>query len=293
MTATRRRYLLIADDFGMSEGISAGIARLCRAGRLSGTSAMVAAPGWPAAAAEARALRAVAAIGLHLNLTAGTPLGPMPAQAPDGRLPPVSVWMRLALTGRVAIDEVEAEIERQLDAFEAATGAAPDHVDGHHHVHAFPGVRDALARSLHRRYPAMRLPLVRLPGDRAARIITRRACLPKALLLTALSAGAGARFRAIGAPVNDGFSGVSHFRPGASYAAELARFERNPGPAHLVMCHPGHAAPADAALDPVSCRRDEEFAALLADPTLPERIRHPARHRDAGGFIDWGAALAD
>lgn len=291
MTARRRPYLLIADDFGLAPGISAGIAELARAGRLSGASAIVTLPDWLHSGDQAAELRGLASLGLHLNLTLGAPLGPMPFHSPDGKLSSIKVWIARALAGRIAAAEVEAEIDRQFAAFEAAVGAAPDHVDGHHHVHALPGIRRALESCLRRRYPPGRLPLVRDPGDRTTRILARRAATPKALLVSALSAGAGSRFHACGAPVNGGFAGFSSFRIGHPYASEIARFEASPGPLHLVMCHPGHANAA--ALDSVSCRRAEELAALASDPTLPERICHPARHRDAEGHIDWAAARAN
>jgi hypothetical protein len=41
MTAAARNILLIADDFGISEGVSDGIAQLGKAHRISGTSALV------------------------------------------------------------------------------------------------------------------------------------------------------------------------------------------------------------------------------------------------------------
>jgi hypothetical protein len=59
------------------------------------------------------------------------------------------------------------------------------------------------------------------------------------------------------------------------------------------MCHPGHLHAASPTGDPVTRRRAEELAALAADPSLPERIRHPGRHRDGAGIIDWGSVLAD
>ena len=37
-----------------------------------------------------------------------------------------------------------AEITRQFEAFAAAFGRPPDFVDGHHHVHLFPQIRDAV-----------------------------------------------------------------------------------------------------------------------------------------------------
>lgn len=292
MTAPGPRYLLMSDDFGLSPGVSDGIAELARAGRLSGASAMVNMPGWRDGLPRSPGLHDHLSFGLHLNLTLGSPLGPMPAHAPAGRFPAVSAWIARALTGRIAAEEVGAEIDRQLDCFEAAAGAPPDHVDGHHHVHILPGIREALVRALARRFPGGRLPLVRVPGDRLGRILARRGPIAKAAGVALLSGGARASFRRAGAPVNDGFAGFSTFRRDVPFAAELAGFERARGPVHLVMCHPGHADPALAGLDPVSGRRSDELAALAADPTLPDRIHHPSRFRDDRRRIDWAAALA-
>lgn len=285
------RFLLMADDYGLTPGVSDGISALARAGRLSGFSVMV---GF--AADGASDLRADVSVGLHLNLTLGAPLGPMPGLLCNGNLPPVGRWItrawRGALSGQAAQAALRAEIARQLDRFEAATGAPPDHIDGHHHVHALPGVRDALAAVI-ARYPRGSRPLLRLPGDRVGRILTRPQARGKALLLALLTAGARRCFVAAGAPVNDGFAGFSRFDRGTPYRAELRAAETAPGPRHLIMCHPGHADAALIGLDPVGGRRDDEMAALYADPDLPERLIHPARWRRRDGRIDWDAAFAD
>ena len=70
----------------MTEGISRAIGELAAAQRLSATSVMVNSPHWPAAAPRLRAHRGHLSIGLHLNLTLGTPVGPMPRLAPAGSL---------------------------------------------------------------------------------------------------------------------------------------------------------------------------------------------------------------
>ncbi len=280
-------FLLLADDYALSPGVSAGIETLAAAGRLSGTAAITTLPDWSAAGDRVRALRRQIAVGLHLNLTLGAPLGPMPAHAPGGALPPVGTWIARAWTGRIDPAEVEREIDRQFACFEAIAQAAPDYVDGHHHVQALPGVRAALLRVIARRYPPGQAPLLRLPGDRLARIAARGGAWPKAVVLTLATAGARTAFRRAGAPVNDSFAGVSGFDRAIPFARELARFARAPGPVHLVMCHPGHPDAALAALDPLAARREDEFAALMADATLPARILHPATRRDAAGRIDW------
>lgn len=143
--------VLCADDFGLTEGVSQGILDLIRMGRLSATSAMVNHPWWPVLAPDLRAYEDRAGIGLHLTLTAGRPIGPMPSLAPRGTLPPLSGALPRLLAGNVPTDELRGEIERQLDAFEAAFGRPPDFVDGHQHVHVLPGVRGELLAALRRR----------------------------------------------------------------------------------------------------------------------------------------------
>src|SRR5215211_4736326 len=105
-------------------------------------------PAFAAMAPELKALDGRIGIGLHLNLTAGRPLGPMPGFAPRGSFPGNGEMIARALAGRLPREEISAEIERQLDGFEAAFGRAPDFVDGHQHVHVLPGVRSELLRVL-------------------------------------------------------------------------------------------------------------------------------------------------
>ena len=106
-------------------------------------------------------------------------------------------------------------------------------------------------------------------------------------MLAGLSLGFGGAARAAGFPTNQGFSGASAFDGRVDFGQELARFMSNPGPRHLVMCHPGHVDAELATLDPVVNRREQEFAALMAAPDLPARIWHPVR--SATGAIEWSA----
>src|SRR4029453_15052844 len=114
---------------------------------LSATSAMTNMPHWPRLAKDLAAVRGMLAAGLHVNLTTGSPVGRIPCPAAQ----------RLAggLGGRLDAREVQAEIERQLDAFEQAFGERPAFIDGHQHVQVIPGIRGALLNALKRRsYPA-------------------------------------------------------------------------------------------------------------------------------------------
>lgn len=272
MISPRRRVVLCADDFGLTEGVSRGILDLAGEGRLSATGAMTNRPWWPRLAGELRAHHPQVAVGLHLNLTLGAPLGPMPRTAPGGALPALGVLTRAALLGRLARDEVAAEIGRQLDAFEAAWGAGPAFVDGHQHVHVLPGVRGPLLAALRRRggRPRLRGPWLRDPADRLPSIL-RRPASAKALAVAALAVGFRTHAARAGFATNRGFSGFSDFRPDADPAALFAAAFQNLGPAPVVMCHPGHVDAELPGLDPVVEARARELA-YLASPGFADLI---------------------
>jgi hypothetical protein len=69
-------------------------------------------------------------------------------------------------------------------------------------------------------------------------------------------------------------------------------FHAAPGPAHLVMCHPGHVDAELAALDPVVGRREDELRALRRSTLLEGRlVRRPGdRPADRNGIVA-GAAV--
>lgn len=282
--------MLCADDFALTEGVSRSIEELSAAGRLSAASALVTTRHWPAHGTRLAALRGHIAIGLHINLTLGAPLGPMPRLAPEGRLPPVS-----ALTGRAvvrrAIDasEIMAETSRQLAAFEQATAFPPDFVDGHQHVHALPGVRDGVLAALRERFPEGG-PLVRNPSDQIGTIVGRGVAATKAIALAGLSFGFARALHAAGFATNDTFGGVTDFRPEDAHD-DLRQSMLRPGRLHLVMCHPGHPDAELAALDPVTTRRGAEHDALMRDATLTGGIWRPSRTAD-GPVVDWSATAA-
>src|ERR687897_2242567 len=158
--------VLCADDFGLADGVSRGIVELAAMGRLSATGAMTNMPGWRRAA-DLTPLKGRIGIGLHLNLTTGSPLGPMPNLAPSGGFPPLKELLPKALRRGLNGDEIAGEIGRQLDAFEEAHGEPPSFIDGHQHVHVLPAIRGALFRVLGERGYVGRVWL-RDPSDRLA-----------------------------------------------------------------------------------------------------------------------------
>jgi predicted glycoside hydrolase/deacetylase ChbG (UPF0249 family) len=263
------RFALCADDYALTPGVSRGILELLTARRLTAVSVMVTEPGWPAAAAELRPFAEIVDVGLHLNLTLGSPLGAMPGLAASGKFPALGTLVRSALLGGLPVAEIAAEIARQVHAFAQAFGRLPDYVDGHQHVHTMPGIRRALLKTLVGRGLAGRLWL-RDPGDQLHAIAARR--MPgKALVVAALTAGFSGQASAQGFELNQGFAGFSDFDPRGDYAAIFAASLRSPGRRHLVMCHPGYSDDALVALDPATASREAELAFFLS-PAFSELL---------------------
>lgn len=143
MSASRRRLIVNADDFGRTPGINAGIFAAHEEGIVTSATLMV---GFDAAVDAAAGLsrHPGLGVGLHVTLTGGRPLLP-PERLPslvdaDGRLPrrPDD---RLAAASP---SEVRAEVEAQLERFVELTGRSPTHLDSHHHSHHVPVVREVL-----------------------------------------------------------------------------------------------------------------------------------------------------
>jgi hypothetical protein len=249
---------LVADDYGYRPGVSAAIRRLVAAGRLDGASALVTFPDWGDAARHVGEMREWAAIGLHLDLVEGRPRGPMRRFAPDGRFPPIGELIRRAVSGSLDRVEIRDEVSRQIEAYARAAGVAPDYLDGHQHGHALPLVRDAVFDALDRAGLAG-LPL-RDPADRFERLLARPFAR-KAATIALAARGFAKAARARGFPVNDGFSGVTDFAPGAPLAEHFAGFLRQAGPRHLVMVHPGDDDDG-MANDPIRHARPREAAVI-------------------------------
>jgi predicted glycoside hydrolase/deacetylase ChbG (UPF0249 family) len=261
---------LCADDYGLSYGVSAGILEALDAGRITAVSALVNGPRWPAMGLELVRRGRDADIGLHLNLSLGRPLSSMPKFAPNGEFPPLSQVVRMAYGGRLPMDEIRVEIDRQFDRFEAVTDRPPDHVDGHQHIHVLPGIRTALLDAMAARRLSGRV-WVRDAGDGVHRILARGANARKALSALSLASGFRREARRRGFSVNDGFAGFSDFHPSFDYARIFQSYLRAPGRRHLIMCHPGHVDEDLRKLDPVTITREQELAFLLS-PKLPEML---------------------
>ncbi|MGO4526943.1 ChbG/HpnK family deacetylase [Microvirga sp. 2MCAF35] len=259
-----RSVILCADDFGIAEGVSRGIVELAGMGRLSATGAMTNMPGWRRAAANLTPVRSRMAVGLHLNLTMGAPLGPMPTLTSSGQFPALKELLPKALKRQLPAAEISEEIDRQIDAFEEIFGAAPAFVDGHQHVHVLPVIRPALLAALKARGYAGRVWL-RDPSDRAAAILRRPIGRNKALIVNSLARGFARSAHAGGFRTNEGFSGFAPLDLSIPAARIFEEAFSKLGSQPLVMCHPGYVDDELRSLDPVLDSRVEELNYLKSD----------------------------
>jgi chitin disaccharide deacetylase len=128
-----RALIVNADDFGLSSGVNAGVARTHEEGILTSASLMVRQAGAEEAAAYARAMPALG-VGLHVDL------GEWVRQ--DGAWTPVYEVVPINDDPHA----VEAEVHAQLAQFRALTGSEPTHLDSHQHVHNWESVTEIFQR---------------------------------------------------------------------------------------------------------------------------------------------------
>ena len=144
-------------------------------------------------------------VGLHFNLTSGRALALDASTGlidADGLLPSRRALALRAISGRLRSRHVREELEAQHAAM-LALGLVPSHLDSHQHVHAIPGVFQAVAAFASEHRLPMRMPWGwsgRIAGKRLGRK-AKEHVLQKTL--TVLD-----RLRPRSLPVNDGFCSV-------------------------------------------------------------------------------------
>lgn len=257
---TRNRLILIADDYAISPGVSSGIRELAAARRLTGTGVMATMRQWPAEAGALRDLHENIAVGLHFTLSDQQPLGAMPKLAPAGTLPPVGRLLLAGLRGAIPRQEIADELDRQLDTFEKFFGAPPDFIDGHQHVHMFPGVWPVVLDAFSRRLDPARCWL----RDCRDFKLAKRGQAFKAGVISLVSRSASAAARRGHLRTNRGFSGFYDYAAG-DLAERFRTMLADAGDGHAMMVHPGHVDDDLRAVDTLTDPREREWAFLMSE----------------------------
>ncbi|ESO03991.1 hypothetical protein HELRODRAFT_79617 [Helobdella robusta] len=155
--------IITADDYGYNSERNLGIKYCLENGAVSRTSAMVNGLACLSGRDILNNLPKKATVGLHLNLTEGRPLQCHSSLRQYGFFSSKqSLTMLLDDDDVIKKSEVKSEIILQINKFKELFGLYPPYVDGHHHVHVFPGiVRDVLASVM----SELNIREVRMPHD--------------------------------------------------------------------------------------------------------------------------------
>ncbi|MCR4268973.1 ChbG/HpnK family deacetylase [Nitratireductor sp. ZSWI3] len=252
MAEERRTAWLIADDYGLSPGVSAGIRSLLERRRLSGTGCMTLFDDWEEQAAALAATGTRAAIGMHLTLT------DFPALSTGETMPGLRRLIAACTHGER--QAVAAEADAQLDRFRAAFGRDPAFIDGHQHVHFLQPVRRWIAARFADR-PAEARPWLRgAPTLRAA----PAGMTAKVTLARLLARGFDTQMRRGDFLVRGPLCGFYDWRRQGAFTAALPLFLEKAPDESLIMCHPGKVDATLRARDAFTNAREEELAALGA-----------------------------
>jgi len=250
-----RTLTLCADDFGLSPGISAGIARLAHSQRLSAISCITNSPHWAGQAERLQGLPESVAVGLHLNFTEGKPLSARLARRWP-TLPSLPTLIVRAHLGLLPTAELRNEVHAQLREFIHAYGKPPRFIDGHQHVHHLPGLRETILDMAEHLQP---LPALRSTG----RVLGPGFAFKRRMIeLT----GGRALARALKQRVlahNPALLGAYDFMD-PDYGGLMRRWLKLlPPEGGLLFCHPGMHEPDDAP-DAIAAARGRELDYLAS-----------------------------
>ncbi len=151
-----RRLIINADDFGLTAGVNRAIVEAHEGGIVTSATLMANGQAFDEAVSLAQS-RPRLGVGCHIVLVDGAPL--VRETATDSLLDPrsrtagaprfregISKFAALALLGRLAPDEIEAEAAAQIGKLQSS-GIAVTHLDSHKHTHMFPQVFRPLLRA--------------------------------------------------------------------------------------------------------------------------------------------------
>lgn len=233
--------------------ITEGICLAIAAGVVTSTSVMVNMPGTAEALRRAPQLARQASFGIHLNLCEGRPLtGGETLVGANGEFLRKRALAARALTGRLSLPQLEAEVAAQLGIL-CDSGVRVSHLDGHKHLHQLPVVCQAVANVLPR-FGIERVRITRLGSwsrTRGAMTFAREIAARHA---ARVFARAHLRSPVRTLDLRELFAGGPLAAPARSVSVRSVPIE--------ICCHPATAA-ADAS-KPGSHRRGAELEYLLS-----------------------------
>jgi len=147
--AAVKNLIVNADDLGWAAGVNRGIGEAHRNGIVTSASLLANGSAFASGVELARTTPSLR-IGVHLNLSDGTPVAPRASvksllnQAGEFSGGPENLLMRVARRNLV-LKEVETEWDAQISKIREE-GISPSHLDGHKHVQMLPGLFEIALR---------------------------------------------------------------------------------------------------------------------------------------------------
>jgi len=215
--------ILCADDFGFSAGVSTAILELISMKRLSATSVMVKENLLPEHVQELKKYHHQLDIGLHLSF----------------KYESLSTFYIQSFFRQLDTQAFNQEMKFQIDRFHELFGFYPDHLDGHMHVHQFPGLRESVAQWSRWIHSQGTSSYVRVCGDRNIFQGKLRSYVGGKIIALP-SAGLKKLLLQSGIPHNDFVWG--YYDPKESKFGDHFKQTLNLGPSEkdIFFCHPGY-----------------------------------------------------
>jgi chitin disaccharide deacetylase len=254
---TARPLLIVnADDYGLTEGVSAAILDAHRHGVVTSTSVLALSPafrttvGWLADAPELGCGAHLAAVGEDPPLLTAREVPTLVDG--KGRLwPSWRAFLPRVAAGRVDPDDLRREFAAQFDAI-AGAGVTVDHLDTHQNLHLWPLVADVV------------LELGEARGVKVVRVTRSVERGPVGQTVRRLAARLEARLDALGwayTGASTGLDEAGNLDLPAMVAA-LARLARTGAASAELATHPGRPEDPDRARYRWAYRWDDEYEAL-------------------------------
>ncbi|EOD00094.1 chitin disaccharide deacetylase [Caldisalinibacter kiritimatiensis] len=138
-----KKLIINADDFGLTTGCNKGILYAMEKGVVTSTTIMINMPKAEETIKMAKE-KGIKTLGLHLTLTCGKPVLPI-TEVPtlvdeNGQF----YKRRTKLFPVMNLNEAKKELKAQIEKF-LQSGLELTHLDSHHHIHMYDGIREIVA----------------------------------------------------------------------------------------------------------------------------------------------------
>jgi predicted glycoside hydrolase/deacetylase ChbG (UPF0249 family) len=254
-----KRLIINSDDYGRTPDISRGIREAHLHGVVTSTTCMMNIPTTAQDIAIALNEAPNLAMGVHLVLTMGRPILPR-EKVPtivDENGNNLKYDPYIENIPQLNMDEVKAEWRAQIEAYIAASGKKPTHLDSHHHSSYFsPALFRAMLELAKEFDCPIRYPL--LPSNDDSREFSETTKHAPALLQ---------EFN----PRRPDVFFVNFYDETATKEELLTIIHNVSEGTSEIMCHPGHVDDAFAKESIYNFQRERELE-ILSDPSIKEAI---------------------